>query len=204
MLKTVEVLDISYCDSIHSLTGLTALKELDMRGVENIESGYEVFQKLTKLSIGNVNVRNEKHIIEALEKAVNLTSLTLYCSNLPFETLTQVQNLTLNECEHLTEFPATFVPLKSLEIASCRGLVSFPVILPSLQDLSIYGSGKLPLLQVFAEPNCPLLDNVNISMCAILEEIQITRRITKLVIEQCRGLRKISAKEFVRSMKRYE
>jgi hypothetical protein len=54
MLNTVEVLNISNCCSIRSLTGLTALKELDMTGVDGVESGFEVFQQLTALTIGKV------------------------------------------------------------------------------------------------------------------------------------------------------
>jgi hypothetical protein len=180
-----------------------------MRGVEDINDGLEVFQQLMKLTVGKVS--SPERIIEALEKAANLSSLTLDDSNLPFETLIQVKDLTLESCfdfqfastlQSFAEFPSTLIQLKSLKIVNCHGLMSFPAFLPSLQNLTIEGADKLPLLQLFGEVSSPLLNMVNISRCAILKEIRITRRIDKLVIETCKGL-KISGKEFVRSIKRY-
>jgi hypothetical protein len=114
MLNTVEVLNISNCCSIRSLTGLTALKELDMTGVDGVESGFEVFQQLTSLTIGKV-IRF-KRITQALEKTTALSSLTLYESNLPFHSFIQVKHLTLWDCNDFSKFPVTLTHLKSLEV----------------------------------------------------------------------------------------
>jgi hypothetical protein len=76
MLYTVEVLNITGCHWIKSLTGLTALKELEMIGVEGIESGFEVFEQLTRLEIGEVT--NKTHFVQALVKAVFLSTLILH------------------------------------------------------------------------------------------------------------------------------
>jgi hypothetical protein len=169
-----------------------------MRGVNYIASGLEVFQQLTKLSIGKVY--RKKRMVKALEKAPNLSSLTLENSNLPFETLIQVKDLTLSYCNHFTEFPATLIQLKSLEIDDCRELVSFPAFLPSLQHLTIEESYKLPMLQLFGDSKSPPLNIVKISKCNSLKEIQITRRINKLLIEQCPSANEISGREFVGSL----
>jgi hypothetical protein len=197
MLHTVKVLYIKDCMNICSLTGLTALKELDMRGVDLIDSGFKVFQQLTRLKIGKVSPK--KRIVRALEKAVNLTYLTLEHSNLPINTLVQVKDLTLEYCKHIAEFPATLIHLKSLKIKGSR-ITSFPAFLPSLLELILDGLHKLLLLQIFGECNTPALNNVKISCCGILSEIQITRRINKLSIEACPDLDEISGKEFVVSL----
>jgi hypothetical protein len=122
MLHSVEILDITNCPLIINLTGLTALKELSMSGVEWIESGYEVFEQLTQLTIGEVI-----HAIQALEKAF-LSSLRLYESNLPFVSFTQLQYLTVSNNTTVTEFPATFLHLKSLRLQNCGNLVMFPAL----------------------------------------------------------------------------
>jgi hypothetical protein len=199
MLSTVEVLDITGCLSITSLTGLTALKELKMSGVEGIESGFEVFQQLKKLRIGKVVHRNQT--IQALEKAPFLSSLTLLYSNLPIDSLIQVEDLVLWDCQELTEFPATLILLRSLKISGCYNLESFPAFLPFLQFLHISGTDKLALLKIFGEPNSPPINEVEISYCSGLKEIQISRIITSLVIQRCWNLKEISGNELVRSLK---
>jgi hypothetical protein len=75
MLNSVVVLNIGDCSLVKSLIGLTALRELEMIGVEEIEMGFEVFQQLTKLTIGKVN--NWIQTVQALEKAPFLFTLTL-------------------------------------------------------------------------------------------------------------------------------
>jgi hypothetical protein len=210
MLNTVEILNITGCRSITSLTGLTSLKELEMTGVKGIVSGFETFQQLTKLTIGEVN-RKEK-TIQSLEKAVSLTSLTLDGSNLSFETLVQVEDLTLQRCNSVIEFPSTLTRLQSLEVEYCKKLESFPSFLPSLTVLIICGCNKLPLLKISGEPNnsstvfnsSSVSDSlpvnfVSVSHCANLRSVQINRRINSLTVKSCQCLKDVSGKEFVRS-----
>jgi hypothetical protein len=199
MLSTVEVLDIRHCPLIKSLVGLIAVRELHMIGVKETESGFEVFQQLTRLSIGKVIHKNQT--IQALEKAPFLSSLSLSYSNLPIESLSQVKDLTLECCGELIEFPATLIHLQSLKLGFCRNLESFPAFLPSLQLLHIGGSDKLSLLKVCGQPSSPAINEVKISRCMRLKEIQIGRRITSLQIQGCRNLEEISGKELVRSLK---
>jgi hypothetical protein len=200
MLSTVEVLDITNCPLVTSLPGLTALKELNMSGVEGIESGFgNIFQQLKKLRIGKVIHRHQ--IIQALEKAPFLSSLTLFNSNLPIDSLSQVKDLVFWYCLDLTEFRATFIHLRSLKISGCRNLESFPAFLPFLQLLYIGGSDKLSLLKIFGDPNSPPINQVEISHCSLLTQIQITRKITSLEILKCRNLKEICGKELIRSLK---
>jgi hypothetical protein len=199
MLSTVEVLNITDCHWIKSLTGLTALKELHMSGVEGIESGFEVFHQLKKLTIGKVIHINLT--IQALEKAPALSCLTLSFSNLPIDSLTQVKDLVLWYCQVLTEFPATLIHLRSLKISGCNNLESFLAFLPSLQILHIHGENKLSLLKIFGESNSSPVNEVKISHCSGLTEIQISRKITSLGIQGCDNLKGISGKELVRSLK---
>jgi hypothetical protein len=200
MLDTVEVLRITGCPLITSLAGLAALKELDMNLVDRIESGFEVLQQLTKLSIGNVV--DMERTVKALEKAPSLSSLTLNSSELPFDTLIQVKDLTLNYSA-ITEFPSTLIHLNSLKMVFCHYFMSFPTFLPCLQFLEIEGSNKLSLLRFLdGEANSRPLNHVKISHCAGLKEIQISRRISSLDISRdCQSLKEISGKEFVRSLK---
>jgi Zn ribbon nucleic-acid-binding protein len=125
MLKTVEVLDISNCPSIKSLTGLTALKELNISGVECIESGFEVFHQLTKLTIGRVS--NWVQMVQVIEKAPFLSSLTLKESNLPINSFIHVKEFS-DRYHFFTKFPATLLRFASWMLTS---FVSFPVFLPS-------------------------------------------------------------------------
>jgi hypothetical protein len=208
MLSTVEVLNITGCRSITSLSGLTALKELEMTGVKGIVSGFETLQQLTKLAIGEVN--RKEQTIQSLEKAVSLTSLTLDGSNLSFDSLVQVEDLTLQRCNSVIGFPSTLTRLQSLEMEGCKKLESFSAFLPALQFLLINGSNKLPLLKIPGEPDnsssspSPLSDSppinfVKISHCVNLRSIQITRRINSLTVKSCQSLKEVSGKEFVRS-----
>jgi hypothetical protein len=199
VLNTVEILSIRRCFLIKSLTGLTALKELNMIGVEEIESGFEVFQQLRKLSIGNL--KHKEQIVHALEEAPFLSSLTLVDSNLPINAFVQLEELTLECCDKITEFPSTLIRLKSLKTANCGNLVSFPDFLPSLQFLVIDGCNKLSLLKIFGDPNVHPLNNVKILQCGELNEIQITRRIILLEIRRCQKLNAISGRDFIGSLK---
>jgi hypothetical protein len=199
MLTTVEVLNINRCHLIRSFTGLTALKELKMKGVSMVESGFEVFEQLTRLSIGKVNYW--KRTTQALEKALFLSSLTLDGSNLPIEGFTQVQDLTVQNSSMLIEFPATLIHLKSLILQRCMVLVSFPSYLPSLHVLVIEGSDELSQLNIFGNPDSSHLTSVSVSYCRGLKEIRITRRISSLDILACPNLIEISGKDLVRSLK---
>jgi hypothetical protein len=176
MLTTVEVLRMNRCSLINSLSGLSALRELEMIGVEGIESGFEVFELLTKLTIGKVN--NRKKTVHSLEKASFLSTLTLRDSNLPIDSLTQVNELFLINCDRPEVFPITCIQLKSLKFVDCKALVSFPAFPPCLQFLDIEGCSELPLLKIFGEPSSPCINRVKIARCAELKRIHITRRIT--------------------------
>jgi hypothetical protein len=199
VLNTVEILDIRRCFLIKSLTGLTALKELNMIGVEEIESGFEVFQQLRKLTIGNV--KNKEQIVHALENASMLSSLTLFDSNLPIDGFVQLEELTLECCKTITEFPSTLIRLKSLKTENCSSLMSFPDFLPSLQLLFIDRCNNLSLLKIFGEPNSPPLKTVMISNCVSLVGIQINKRIVSVIIVECQSLKEISGEEFIGSLK---
>jgi hypothetical protein len=199
MLHTVEVLNINRCSLINSLSGLATLKELHMIKVEGIESGFEVFHQLKKLSIGNV--KNKKQIIQALEEARLLSTVHLFDCNLPIDCFSQLTELSLRDCNKLTVFPFTLDRLKSLNIRDCRNLVSFPGFLPSLDDLIIEGSTELSQLRFSGVPNTPPFNRVTVSRCARLEEIEITRRISSLTIRKCPSLQEISGKELVRSFR---
>jgi hypothetical protein len=199
MLTTVEVLNINRCHLITSFTGLTALKELKMKGVSMVESGFEVFEQLTRISIGKVNYW--ERTTQALEKALFLSSLTLDGSNLPIEGFTQVQDLTVRNSTMLIEFPATLIHLKSLILQRCMVLVSFPSFLPSLHVLVIEGSDELSQLNIVGNSDSSPLTSVSVSYCRGLKEIQMTRRISSLDILSCPNLIEISGKDLVRSLK---
>jgi hypothetical protein len=169
-----------------------------MNGVEEIESGFEVFQQLKKLTIGNVLHINQT--IQALERAPALSCLSLPYPNQPIGSLSQVKNLTIWRSNSLTEFPAAFVHLRSLTVSDCYNLQSFPAFLPSLQRLHIGGANKIAFFKIFGEPNTPPLNEVTISYCTRLTEIQITRRITSLEIHGCDNLKEIHGNELVRSL----
>jgi hypothetical protein len=205
MLHTVEVLDITRCFLITSLIGLTALKELDMIGVDRIESGFEVFHQLSKLTIGDAGKKNKKRIVEAIEKAPFLFTLNLYDSTLPISSFVQVQDLTLEYCDKITAFPTTLIQLKSLRLVNCNSLKAFSAVLPALQILVIDGSNKLSLLKISGgEPpnnNYAPLKCVKLARCISLKEIQNTRRILSLDIRNCQNLKEVSGKEFIRSLK---
>jgi hypothetical protein len=192
MLNSVAILNISHCPSIKSLIGLTALKELKMSGVERIETGFEVFQQLTKLTSGKEN--NWTQTVQALEKAAFLLTLILEGSNLPFESFIQVKHLVLRRCDNVTEFPATLIHLQSLEMNGCKNIVSFPVFPPSLQLLNIEGSNELSSLNLIGEPGSPTLHHVKISNCPGLDNIQISRKITSFEIRGCDNLKVIAGK----------
>jgi hypothetical protein len=202
MLQTVEVLDITRCFLITSLIGLSVLKELAMIGVTGIESGFEVLQQLTKLTIGDVGGKNKKRIVEAIEKAPFLFTLNLYDSTLPISSFIQVQRLTLEYCDKIAEFPTTLIQLKTLRIVNCNNLKSFSALLPALQILVIDGSNKLSLLKICdGEPpgnHYAPLKCVKLARCISLKEIQITRRILSFDIRNCQNLKEISGKEFIR------
>jgi hypothetical protein len=187
MLKNVRVLRVDECPLITNFTGLDSLKVLttgfnaeDQLGTLTVSSGLETFTRLAELVLWG----------HSFEESTNKVSTDT--SRLGWNHLVNLRKLTLWETR-FTHFPDSFVHLQSLTVCQCNAFSFLPDLPASLGYLLIEDCSKLTDLHISGVNRTYPIYHVEIKQCSKLRRLQVSRKISSMLITLCEELVELSS-----------